>query len=81
MTNKERKFLSLGLEYAEGIEFAKVISLPNGRMIQKTSKGWVAQPHNDNYWREFTDLYNAVVFALDKKVIASEFADKKAIPL
>lgn len=68
MTNRERQFASYGFEYAEGIELAKKIIVPNtGREIRKTVSGtWECQPHNDNYWKEFENLIDAVKFATGK---------------
>jgi hypothetical protein len=64
MTDRERQFAELGFEYAEGIESAKVIVVPQtGREIRRTANGWECQPYNDNYWREFTDLLDALIFA------------------
>lgn len=64
MTNKESIYAKLGFEYAEGIEQVSKISLPwNGRYIYKTDEGWQAQPHNDNYWREFVKLEDAIKFS------------------
>lgn len=68
MTNREREFAAIGFEYAEGIDSATVVIVPTtGREIRKTPRGtWEAQPHNDNYWREFTDLLDAAKFATGK---------------
>ena len=65
MTNRERQFASLGFEYAEGIEQAdRIIVPPTGREIRKTEQGtWECQPWNDNYWKEFDDLIEAIKFA------------------
>jgi hypothetical protein len=63
----ERQLCSLGIEYAEGIEFAKVIRLPNGREIHKTKTGYETQPYNDNYWKSFNNLIDAVKFAQGMK--------------
>jgi hypothetical protein len=63
MTDRERAFANLGLAYAEGIERASRIELPNGRLILRTPHGWEVQPWNENYYRIFTDLLDAVRFA------------------
>ena len=65
MTNRERELATLGFEYAEGIESAKVVIVPStGREIRKTARGtWECQPWNDNYWSEFTDFIEAARFA------------------
>lgn len=66
MTDRERQFASLGFEYAEGIDHpsVKVIIVPTtGREIHRTETGWECQPRNDNYWKEFDDLLDAVKFA------------------
>lgn len=65
MTQRERQFAALGLEYAEGIDNADVVAVPaTGREVRKNRRGlWEAQPWNDNYWREFADLLDAVRFA------------------
>lgn len=65
MTNREREFASLGIEYAEGIERSNVVHVPStGREIRKTQEGkWECQPWNDNYWKEFDDLLEALKFA------------------
>jgi hypothetical protein len=63
MTDRERAFASLGLEYAEGIDRAKVVTVPaTGREIRRTKDGqaWECQPWNDNYWLRFADLLDAV---------------------
>jgi hypothetical protein len=61
MTNRERAFLDLGIEYAEGIDRADVVVIPStGREARKTARGWEVQPWNDNYWLEFGDLLDAV---------------------
>lgn len=69
MTNREREFAALGFHHAEGIERANWIEVPaTGRTIRKTPRGtWECQPHNDNYWREFDDLLDAVKFATPPK--------------
>jgi hypothetical protein len=65
MTNREREYAALGFEYAEGIELADRVNVPStGREVRKTAKGtWEAQPWNDNYWKEFDDLLEALKFA------------------
>jgi hypothetical protein len=65
MTNRERAFAALGLEYAEGIESCHVIIVPStGREIRRRDDGrWECQPWNDNYWRSFDDLLEAVTWA------------------
>ncbi len=61
MTNRERELASLGFEYAEGIERAEVIFLPNGREVRKTDiDTWEVQPVGDNYWLEFLDVIEAI---------------------
>lgn len=62
MTNRERQFAALGLEHAEGIDQADIVTIPStGREVRKTRKGkWEVQPWNDNYWLEFDDLLDAV---------------------
>jgi hypothetical protein len=69
MTNRERELAALGFEYAEGIDLARVIIHPlTGREIRKTVRGtYETQPHNDNYWREFADLLDAIRFATPPK--------------
>lgn len=69
MTNRERELAALGFDYAEGIELASVIIVPaTGREIRKTARGtWETQPANDNYWREFADLLDAIRFATPKR--------------
>jgi hypothetical protein len=63
MTDRERQFAEAGIEYAEGIESAQVINLPSGREIRKVKGKWETQPANDNYWKVFDDLLDAVKFA------------------
>ena len=65
MTNRERQFTDLGFHYAEGIDNASVVTVPStGREVRKNKRGkWEAQPHNDNYWKEFDDLLDALKFA------------------
>lgn len=66
MTNRERELASLGFEYAEGIEHAKVIIIPStGREIRKGvnehgNDMWEVQPHGDNHWLHFDDLLDAI---------------------
>lgn len=62
MTNREREYAALGLEYAEGIEQALVIILPwSGRECRRTDQGtWEVQPWTDNYWLEFDHLPDAL---------------------
>ena len=69
MTEYERELASLGFEYAEGIEQANVIIIPQtGREIRKTERGtWETQPWNDNYWKEFEQLTDAIRFAIPPK--------------
>ena len=68
MTNREREFASLGFEYAEGIDQAYVVIVPQtGREIRKVNGKWEAQPWNDNYWKEFDDLLDAAKFATPPK--------------
>ena len=66
MTNRERQFMEVGIEYAEGIEFSSVIRLPTGREVRKKGNKWETQPYNDNYWVLFDDLLDAVKFATKK---------------
>ncbi len=66
MTNREREFAELGLEYAEGIDRADVVRLPTGREVRKTKRGWETQPVGDNYWLNFDDLLDAVKCGLGK---------------
>lgn len=66
MTDRERQFLELGWEYAEGIESpnVKVVIVPTtGREIRRVKGGWECQPWNDNYWKTFSDLLEAAKFA------------------
>ena len=69
MTNRERDFAALGLEYAEGIERADWVEVPaTGRIVRQIAPGrWEAQPHNDHYWRAFDDLLAAVRFATPQR--------------
>ncbi len=68
MTNRERQFAKYGFEYAEGIENSKVIHLPSGREIRKTKRDtWEVQPWNDNYWKEFDDVLDAIKFSQKPK--------------
>ena len=70
MTDRERAFAALGIEYAEGIDQARTVAVPaTGREVRRTAKGgWEAQPHNDNYWQEFDDLLEAVRFATPPQI-------------
>ncbi len=64
MTDKEREYASLGFHHAEGIERAERITVPTtGRYIVKKGDGWECQPHNDNYWKTFDNLPDAIRFA------------------
>lgn len=65
MTNREREFMAAGFDNCEGIESASRVIVPStGREIRKTEHGtWEAQPWNDNYWQEFTDVLDALRFA------------------
>lgn len=64
MTNREHEFLNLGIEYAEGMERAKEITLPHGHKIFKTTGEhgdvWVVQPWGETHWLRFDDLLDAV---------------------
>lgn len=61
MTDRERAFADVGLEYSEGIEDAAVVELPTGREVRKNAEGtWDVQPWCDNYWLTFDDLLDAV---------------------
>ena len=61
MTNRERELSVLGYEYAEGIERAKTITLLSGREVRKIGDSkWEVQPWNDNYWKEFDDVVEAI---------------------
>ena len=61
MTNREREYAALGYEYAEGIEYANVVTLHSGREVRRTENDtWEVQPWNDNYWLEFDDLIDAI---------------------
>ena len=80
MTNRERDFAAIGWEYAEGIDQAKVVIVPaTGREIRRTERCWAAQPWNDDYWREFSDLLDAARFATHE--YPSLFAAQRALPL
>jgi len=71
MTSREREFAALGCEYAEGIDCANIVIVPiTGREIRRTENGWECQPWNDNYWREFSDLLDAMRFATRPKEVA-----------
>lgn len=63
MTNRERQFAALGFSHAACIDECERIELPMGRYIQRVDDGWAAQPWDDNYWRTFDDLLDAVRFA------------------
>jgi DNA-binding XRE family transcriptional regulator len=65
MTERERQYAAIGFDYAEGIERADRVTVPTtGREVRKTKRGtWEAQPWNDNYWKEFADLLDALRFA------------------
>ena len=65
MTNREREYASLGFHYAEGIEQATSVLVPTtGRIINKIGESkWEAQPWNDDYYRKFDDLIEAIKFA------------------
>jgi hypothetical protein len=61
VTDREREFAGLGLEYAANIEACQRVILPSGRYAAKTARGtWEVQPWFDNYWLEFEDLLDAV---------------------
>lgn len=66
MTDRERQFARVGLHYSEGIERSNIVNLPNGREVRRVKGKWEVQPHNDNYWKQFDDLLNAVKFGLGK---------------
>lgn len=65
MTDREREYADAGFDHCEGIEQAKTVIVPStGRTITQIRPGvWEAQPWNDNYYREFTDLLAALQFA------------------
>jgi hypothetical protein len=62
MSNREREFAALGLEYAEGIDRATIETIPaTGREARKNERGkWEAVPWNGNAVMEFDDLLDAV---------------------
>lgn len=64
MTDRERQFYKLGMEYAANIELAQVVNLPNGREVRKVDDMWEVQPPTDNYWEKFDDLLDAVRFGM-----------------
>jgi hypothetical protein len=73
MTDRERQFAALGIEYAEGIDRAERVTVPaTGRTITRVVNGWEAQPHNDNYHRTFPDLLDALRFATPPKAEAQD---------
>lgn len=51
MTGREREFVYLGIDYAEGIDRATVVTIPpTGREARKKQNGkWEVQPIGDNY--------------------------------
>jgi hypothetical protein len=65
MTDREREFARLGLEYAEGIEACQAFQVPaTGRLVRKTAHGtWAAQPWDDVCWLEFSDPLLALAAA------------------
>lgn len=72
MTDRERQYAALGIEYAEGIDryaadapAGPILEVPTtGRTITKLSSGkFSCQPWNDNYYRDFDDLLDALKFA------------------
>ncbi len=65
MTEREREYASAGFDSCEGIENAKTVIVPStGRTITQIEPGvWEAQPWNDNYYAQFTDLLEALKFA------------------
>jgi hypothetical protein len=86
MTNREREFASLGIDPAEGIDFADALVVPStGREIRRVGLGWEAQPWCDNYYRIFADLLDAVRFATPPAhggvKEPSRFADERALPI
>jgi hypothetical protein len=64
MTDREREFARLGLEYCEGIDQANVVILPTGREVRRVNGRWETQPPRDNYWKAFDDLLDACRFAM-----------------
>jgi hypothetical protein len=86
MTDRERAFAALGLEYAEGIDQAVRVTVPStGREIRRVDRGWEAQPWNDNYYRIFADLLDAIRFATPPALGGvkhpSQFASERALPI
>jgi hypothetical protein len=65
MTDRERAFVELGVEYAEGIERASSFGVPGtGRVVRQVLPGvWAAQPWDGNGWKEFSDPLEALRFA------------------
>lgn len=80
MTNREREYADAGFESCEGIEQASVVIVPStGREVRQVSPGlWECQPWNDNYWKSFTDLLEALKFASRPKpvTVAEEEAEE-----
>jgi hypothetical protein len=68
MTNREREYAALGIEYAEGIEEARVVVIPQtGREVRKVDDDtWEVQPYEDNYWLQFDNLLDAIRAGLPK---------------
>jgi len=55
---------NLDSEYSKGVEDQDIFWIPStNREVIKTDDGWKSQPWNDNYWREFSSLDDAVKFA------------------
>lgn len=66
MTNNEIVLMRLGAATVNTEECTK-IELGSGRYIYKVEKGWEAQPWNDNYWKTFKNIEDAIMFAMRPK--------------
>lgn len=72
MTDRDRQYAEMGVEYAEGLDRWAESAAPGatfevpttGRTITKLASGeWECQPHNDNYYKSFPTLFEAIKFA------------------
>jgi hypothetical protein len=65
MADREREYADLGVEYAEGIEEARVVEVPStGRIICRRGRTWWVQPRGDNYWVGAANLFDALLIGM-----------------
>jgi len=70
MTDREREFLRLGLNYAEGIERAERVYLPDGRHVDRWGERWYYVDPNRKR-RSSKDLLRLVKLLVQEQSVES----------